>query len=218
MVSEKDKLKTTIAFDSDTWKTIQDTMKTQNLDSIKDTVQLLITKAQNNMEKRIDSTVQMREPLTTQTEQEIPSCPYASLTVKTTKNGLEHYAYCDNPHKKNLPQDHLIPTSACQKCWERQQAQKIEFNQVFKQMIEEANYFKEYWCEEWEMSVGKKLKLPRQRPNYLNELPCIKNVEHECQRMKELAQEKSDLCDCPLFIHKEWRKLFAENIGIIEIL
>jgi len=44
MVTEKDKLKTTIAFDPDVWQIIDDYKALSNVDSIKDAVQALIRK------------------------------------------------------------------------------------------------------------------------------------------------------------------------------
>ena len=78
-------------------------------------------KAKENIEKGIESTTELREPITEEpSETQTPSCPYASPHVKQNKNGLEYLAYCDNPQKTNLPKDRLLPILACQKCWKRQ--------------------------------------------------------------------------------------------------
>jgi hypothetical protein len=53
VAKKKGKVKTTIAFDPDVWEIIEDCMKQNSLDTIKDTVQTLIKKSANIKEERI---------------------------------------------------------------------------------------------------------------------------------------------------------------------
>lgn len=112
-------------------------------------------------------------------EGQIPPCEYASIVVKTSKQGLEYLAFCDNPKKTHLPRNRLIPISACQKCYLRMREPLRVINKDMRS----------FCC--WTTSVEE-----------LSELPCVKNPDLECEDGKKGERP------CPLIIHKEWRRLF----------
>lgn len=112
---------TTVKISEDLRKIIEDVQKEQKKEYFKEAYELLIKLGLEAYQKGNTTfkEIEIREPIE-DSENQIPPCPYASLVIKQTKNGLEYYSYCDNPMKKNLPKNRLIPIQACQKCHKRE--------------------------------------------------------------------------------------------------
>jgi len=184
---------TTVKISEDLRKIIEDVQKEQNKEYFKEAHELLIRLGLETYQKRNATfqKIRIEEPIE-DSENQIPPCPYASLVIKQTKNGLEYYSYCDNPMKKNLPKDRLIPIQACQKCWKRE---KIICCETFAKFFEPKAY-----CCTYEGSTLRE---------QLRSLPCIKDPNwdfkyHECSNEDD---------PCP-FRSEENRNLIRKYFGI----
>jgi hypothetical protein len=63
-----------------------------------------------------------------------------------------------------------------------------------------------YFCEQPYMKD--------QHHKHISELPCIKDPNFRCnEKCARMWTEDDSLC--PLFVHKEWRKLISENVSKI---
>jgi hypothetical protein len=150
---------------------------------------LIKGKSAENMEKGIEQTIQMHEPIAEEpSETQVSQCPFASLVVKENKNGLDSLAYCDNPQKTNLPRDRLLPSLACQKCWQRQNKGIADMKDVL---------FVLGHCGNVSPSLSE--------PELIKTIPCIKdnNIVSYCAK-------KEHTKDCPL-ISEQMRKLIVQN-------
>jgi hypothetical protein len=148
-------------------------------------------KAKENIEKGIEQSIQIREPIAEPINAEEPSetqipCLFGTLVVRQTKNGLEYLAYCDNPQKTNLPKDRLLPTLACQKCYQRQIGVIKNFRQAF--------LISAYCGTTGDLSD----------PEHIERIPCLKDPNWDFRY--------SDCKECALF-SKEIRKLILQNFS-----
>jgi len=167
--------------------------KEKNLEYLKEAHDFLVKlgyqtyeKAKENIEKGIESTTELREPITEEpSETQTPSCPYASPHVKQNKNGLEYLAYCDNPQKTNLPKDRLLPILACQKCWKRQ---SVETPDIKKALYIWGNCGSAVPCLDPELIK--------------RDIPCI--LTNACPYTSQ------DSKDCPLY-SEQMRKLILQK-------
>ena len=206
--------KTTVDLPSEVLAQLEKLQKEKGFEYLKDAYLYALKHGldimENNIEKGIEQRIQIREPIAEPinaeepSETQIPPCPYASLVVRQNKNGLEYLAYCDNPKKTNLPRDRLLPCIACQKCWKREHEKEIQIQATLKEL--HAKGMRVYFCEQPHIS--------QQHYKHISELPCIKNPEFQCDE-KGAKMWTEDESLCPLFIHKEWRKLLRENISEI---
>lgn len=193
---------TTTKISDDMERIIRQVQKEHNLEYFKDAHELLIKlgletlKGNSNIQR-----IEIREPII-DSENQIPPCPYASQIIKQTKNGLEYYSYCDNPMKKNLPKDRLLPIQACQNCYKREKSIETELKNVMKEL-------RKYWAI-WHCFVFDHPKYNDgdvHAPQDFFYLPCFQDFNFE--------NEYCEQDDCPLHLHKEWRKLIASNLDKI---
>jgi hypothetical protein len=181
--------KTTVDLPSEVLAQLEKLQKEKGFEYLKDAYLYALKHGldimEKNVEKGIEQSIQIREPIAEEpSENQIPPCPYASLVVKQTKNGLEYLSYCDNPQKTNLRKDRLLPTLACQKCYQRQIGTIKNFRKAF--LINA-------YC-------GTSGSLDD--PEHIQLIPCLKdpNFDFHCSECKE----------CALF-SKEIRELILQN-------
>jgi len=188
---------TTVKISEDLRKIIENVQKEQKKEYFKEAHELLIRLGLEAYQKG-NTTIQeieIREPIE-DSENQI-QCPYGSLI----ENGL---VYCDNPKKKNLPKNHLIPIEACQKCWKREQDKKTQINAIMKKLHEHWELFHCFGYDFPKFNGGEVHK-----PEDFLKLACFQDFNFD------EPEKCGDYAECPLHFHKEWRKLIAENLDKI---
>ena len=199
--------KTTVDLPSEVLAQLEKLQKQKGFEYLKDAYLYALKHGldimENNIEKGIEQSIQIREPIAEEpSETQIPPCPYASLVVRQNKNGLEYLAYCDNPKKTNLPRDRLLPCIACQKCYQREKAQQTQLIAIFKELHKYWEIFHCFAYDDFQHNQGEV-----HTPEQFFILPCFKDFD--------LDEPECGKNYCPLHLHKEWRKLIADNIAQI---
>jgi hypothetical protein len=181
--------KTTVDLPSEVLAQLEKLQKEKGFEYLKDAYLYALKHGldimEKNVEKGIEQSIQIREPITEPSENQIPPCPYASLVVKQTKNGLEYLSYCDNPQKTNLPKDRLLPTLACQKCYQRER--------IIMPNVREFFLINAYCGDVADASD----------PEQIKAIPCIRN--NGCPYKSENKKE------CPLYSEQN-RKLIIQYL------